>query len=203
LLCHEPTPKRLPLCDDCEPILPWIKNNQTNYSHYFNKLVILFEYDFPINKLITQLKFQHQLPHANLFGKLLTSKIKQSYQNTPLPSLIIPVPLHFKRLKERGFNQALEIAKPISKKLKIPLEKTICYRKKYTEAQSALSQKERRTNLSNAFALIKNIPDKHIALVDDVITTGQTLNELAKILRENGAEKIDVWCCAQTQHIPH
>lgn len=202
LLCHESTRKKLALCDDCEKILPHSNDAliQTNSHHtkYFNQTVILFAYLFPIDKLITRLKFQHQLINASLFGELLSNKISQLYHNQDLPSLLIPVPLHIKRLQERGFNQALEIAKPISKKLNIPIDKKNCMRIRHTEAQSSLSQSDRLKNMTNAFELKKPLKYKHIALIDDVMTTGQTLRELAKTLRQNGAEKIDVWCCAKT-----
>jgi ComF family protein len=128
----------------------------------------------------------------------LRHKIILSYHNQPLPSLIIPVPLHPKRLRERGFNQALEIAKPISKKLKIPIDKKSCYRIRHTAAQSGLSQSDRLKNLANAFEMKKPLIAKHIALIDDVMTTGQTLMELANLLYKNGVEKIDIWCCAKT-----
>lgn len=197
LLCHEFTHKKLALCDDCEKILPHTDDIQ---NPAFNKTIILFDYLFPIDKLITRLKFQHHLINASLFGQLLCNKINQSYHNQDLPSLLIPVPLHKKRLQERGFNQALEIAKPISKKLKISIDKKSCYRIRHTTAQSGLSQSDRLKNLTNAFEIKKNITANHVALIDDVITTGQTLKELAKQLRKNGVDKIDVWCCAKTPH---
>jgi len=195
LLCHESTPKKLALCDDCEKFLPLAENIQ---NPGFNKTIILFDYLFPVDKLITRLKFQHQLINANLFGQLLGNKISQLYHNQELPSLLIPVPLHPKRLRERGFNQALEIAKPISKKLHIAIDKKSCYRIRHTSAQSGLSRSDRLKNLVNAFDLKKPLTSNHVALIDDVITTGQTLRELANLLRKNGVEKIDVWCCAKT-----
>jgi len=195
LLCHESTQKKLALCNDCEKTLPFTEKIQ---NPDFNKTIILFDYLFPVDKLITRLKFQHHLINASLFGQLLSNKISQLYHNQDMPSLLIPVPLHIKRLRERGFNQALEIAKPISKQLKIPIDKKSCYRIRHTAAQSGLSQQDRLKNLKNAFDMKKPLTTKHIALIDDVMTTGQTLKELANLLRKNGVETIDVWCCAKT-----
>lgn len=161
-------------------------------------MLALFDYTFPIDHMITQLKFHEKLIYAKLFGQLLTQKIIQHYKDIPLPALIIPVPLHKKRLQERGFNQALEIAKPISKKLNLKIDKTSCIRKKYTAAQSSLSATERKQNIKHSFELIHPITASHIAILDDVITTGETTRELSEILKNHGVKKIDLWCCAHT-----
>jgi ComF family protein len=198
LLCHESAQQKFALCQDCEKMLPYAQPSRNENNFIFDKTVILFDYLFPIDRLITQLKFQHQLINATLLGKLLLHKIIPVYQNEPYPEVLIPVPLHFKRLRERGFNQALEIAKPMSKKLHIPIDNYSCHRIKHTAAQSTLTQQERLKNLKQAFALKKSFANQHIALIDDVITTGQTLKELATLLRNDGVAKIDVWCCART-----
>jgi len=195
LLCHEITQKTHQLCVDCEKILPKAKN--IIYPD-FHKIIIPFEYNFPMDKLITRLKFQHQLSHAKILGKLLANHVVEHYNNEPLPELLIPIPLHLKRLQERGFNQAAEIAKPLSKTLKIPIEKYAFVRKKHTEAQSSLEKQARLKNIKNAFDMIAPISAKHVAIIDDVVTTGETLKEFAKILRKNGIHKIDAWCLAQT-----
>ena len=133
-------------------------------------------------------------------GELLARKINRFYTSTHQkpPELIIPIPLHKKRLQERGFNQALEMAKIISKKLKITIDYSSCIRIKNTQAQSLLSSKNRQTNLKQAFTLIKPITANHIAILDDVITTGHTIQEFLSILPLH-VKKIDIWCCASTQ----
>lgn len=148
--------------------------------------------------MITQLKFHGKLVYAKLFGQLLAQKIVQHYSTTPLPKLIIPVPLHRKRLQERGFNQALEISRPISNILKIKIDISSCIRKKYTSAQSSLDATERKKNIKNCFELTKPLTVNHVAILDDVITTGETTRELSEILSNRGVEKIDLWCCAHT-----
>lgn len=189
LLCHQHTKNHYDLCTECETELP---------AYTSNKMLALFNYTFPIDHMITQLKFHEKLIYAKLFGQLLAQKIIQQYKDSPLPTLIIPIPLHKKRLQERGFNQALEIAKPISKKLNIKIDKTSCIRKKHTAAQSSLSASERKNNIKNSFELLQPITDFHVAIIDDVVTTGETTRELSETLKKHGVKKIDVWCCAHT-----
>ncbi len=165
----------------------------------FNHTLALLTYIPPITRFITQLKFNRQLLYANMLGNLLAEKIKISKIQSPnsWPDCIIPVPLHRRRLRQRGFNQALEIAKPIAKKLHLPLDYKSCIRSKDTQPQSELPAKKRHHNLKNAFALKKSIATKRVAIIDDVMTTGNTLIELSKLLRKNGVEHIEVWCCAR------
>ena len=143
------------------------------------------------------MKFGHNLIYAKILGELFAHFIQEKYQ-TNLPEIIIPVPLHNSRLRQRGFNQALEIARPIAKKLKTSLDVSSCERSKNTIAQTELNMNERIKNLNNAFALIKSLNYKHVAIFDDVVTTGSTVHELSKVLRKAGVIKIDVWCCAKT-----
>src|SRR5204863_2097157 len=110
------------------------------------------------------LKFQHALQNARLLGELLAEKIRHDwYSNKSLPAAIIPVPLHDQRLKERGFNQALEIARPIAKTLQIPLFVNDFVRKKHTIAQATLPAEQRRRNMRDAFLIKRNLKKQHIA----------------------------------------
>ena len=117
----------------------------------------------------------------------------------PLPEAILPVPLHSTRLRERGFNQALELARPMAQALALPLLIHHSQRTRATVAQTSLSAKQRRKNIRGAFQVTQPLPARHIAIVDDVMTTGQTINELAKTLRKAGATHIDVWVCARAE----
>lgn len=158
----------------------------------------LFPYEPPISKLITALKFHSQLQYANLLGELLLQKIRSDwYKNKPLPDLIIPIPLHHKRLQERGFNQALEIAKPIANALTIPLESLRVQRIKNTRKQSELGAAERYRNMQHAFKVVGNYDNLCIAVLDDVVTTGHTVTEFCQILKQHGAKSIHIWCCAR------
>lgn len=144
--------------------------------------------------LITSLKFGAQYKNARLLGLLLAGCLKQTAER---PDCILPVPLHKARYRERGFNQAIEIARTVSKELQIPLDLTSCRRHSNTPHQTTLTAKQRRKNLKNAFSLIKPVQAKHIALLDDVMTTGSTVYELAYLLKKAGVSRVDVWVCAR------
>ena len=115
-----------------------------------------------------------------------------------MPECVIPIPLHTQRLRERGFNQSLEIAQLITKTLNIPLDYSLCKRNKATPFQSGLTAKQRKLNLKNAFSITKPHQYKHVAIFDDVVTTGTTVNELAKQLKKSGVEIVEVWAITRT-----
>jgi len=166
-------------------------------SQPFAKTIAPYFYHTPIDHLIAQLKFQKQLVYARILGLLLANFLLHHYKNRDTPQIIIPIPLHKYRLKERGFNQSLEIAKPISKLLNIPINIQDCIRSKNTEPQSRLHAKERQNNIHNAFSVTKkSLTGKYVAVIDDVITTGYTRKEFCTCLQRAGACKIDVWACA-------
>lgn len=158
----------------------------------------LSPYQPPVEQLIIQLKFRHKLSIALALGKLLSAKIQTTwYVDRALPQLIIPIPLHPYRLRERGFNQALEIARPIAKACSLPLDSHGVTRIRHTEAQSGLPAAQRKRNIANAFAVHRDYSGLSVAVVDDVITTGSTLAEFCRAIKQNGAKRIDVWCCAR------
>lgn len=179
--------KDLVYCEACETLEP-----------PYDTISALYLYQAPIMQLILELKFKHVLANARLLGELLAQKIKTDwYANQPLPDMILPIPLHFSRLKERGFNQAIEIARPIAKAIKRPLAYHFAQRIKPTSAQATLNLAERRQNIKQAFIIRENISNLHIAVIDDVITTGETIREFCKTLRQSNPRRIDVWCCAR------
>jgi ComF family protein len=114
-----------------------------------------------------------------------------------MPEAILPVPLHARRLRERGFNQSIELARPASRAFGLPLVRDLVKRSRPTSPQTALDIKQRRQNLRNAFVVDGKIPYSHIAILDDVVTTGSTVNELAKVLRRSGVQTIQVWSIAR------
>ena len=190
VLCAIPFPKAHTLnvsliCGKC----------QSNPPHYTTSLIPHL-YASPIKELISQLKFQGNLSYAPLLAQVFIRTLKHRKNN--LPDCIIPVPLHKQRLQERGFNQALELARIIAKQLKIPFDYELCQRNKSTPFQSGLSAKQRKQNLKNAFAIPKSHNYKHVAIFDDVVTTGTTVNELAKQLKQSGVETIEIWAIART-----
>ena len=176
------------LCGQCQQSLPPI-----------DYLVSSLQYVYPVDYLVSQLKFQRDLTHAKIFSQLLLATLQTHFteQSLQLPEIIIPVPLHKKRSRQRGFNQALEIAQPIAKKLNISISANSIKRIKYTQAQSLLNAVERRKNLRNSFTITKPIAAEHIVLVDDVVTTGTTVYELATLLKKSEVKKVGVWAVAR------
>ncbi|MCH9638942.1 MAG: ComF family protein [Betaproteobacteria bacterium] len=155
----------------------------------FTRTIAALRYAFPVDALIHALKYQANLPIAPILAKLLCQYIG----TTQLPDLIIPMPLHPNRLKERGFNQALEISRYIAKQYNVPLLLDGCKRIKHTAPQMGLPWKSRHKNIRNAFACKVELSGMHVAVIDDVMTTGATLNELAKVLNKQGASEISNW----------
>lgn len=212
VFCHERL-QRGDICDKCRIDLPWIINacwhcgsrlsseskqlcgSCVQDSILFSRTIVLFQYQFPIISLITKLKFQEKLSYAQTLGKLLSDRIKKEY--SVLPECILPVPLHKQRLKERGYNQALEIAKPIKKILGININNHAVMRIKNTKPQTLIPAKNRPSNLKDAFFVDTTFRSTHVAIVDDVITTANTIKEMGKALTNQGVKKIDVWCVAR------
>ncbi len=218
LFCLAKVASDLPLCVGCFDDLPW--NNSacfscgsplpfTNEQQYcarcirqpmpFTHSFAMFRYEQPIVQHIIGLKFYQQLGAAAFLGELMALQLQKHYQQQPLPELIIPIPLHPKRLRQRGFNQALLIAKPIARRLGIALSQACCQRIKHTVAQTSLSKQARLKNIRNAFQLTEAIHATHVALVDDVMTTGQTARDLSLLLKKNGVLRVDVWVCAHAR----
>ena len=189
-------------CQGCGLALP--NNDSTcgqclQHAPYFDHLITIGDFRGQLSELITGLKFHRQLSYGQALGKLLLQRVQTDYKHTPLPQLLLPVPLHYKRIRERGFNQSIEIARPLKQQLHIPIDRFSCKRSKYTQAQMQLDKKARKHNLRDAFTIVQPIKAKHIAIIDDVVTTMHTVNSLAKTLAAHGASHIDVWCCARTQ----
>ena len=159
----------------------------------FDSAVIPLLYQPPLDRLILALKFHQGLAHARLLGQLLADAVEASDSR---PQLILPVPLHPGRLRERGYNQALEIARPIAKRLNIPLSLDLVQRTRSTETQTRLKYKERHKNMRGVFEVTRHVPP-HVAIVDDVVTSSATVSALAKALRSAGAMQVDIWAVAR------
>jgi len=159
----------------------------------FTRTIAALRYTFPVDALIHALKYQSNLAIAPVLANLLLEKTSAAKK----PDFIVPMPLHPKRLKERGFNQALEIARYISSHNKITLLPDTCMRVRDTAAQTKLPWKDRQKNIRDAFSCKMDFSSKHVAVVDDVMTTGATLNEISKVLRQCGAEEVSGWMVAR------
>lgn len=163
-----------------------------------DEAIALFHYASPIDMLIRRLKFEGDLACARLLGLLMAAGL--GMRGVSLPDCLVPVPLHRRRLAVRGFNQALELARPIAGALEIPLDYTCCRRVRATTEQSGLSADARRVNLHDAFA-VSGCPANDVAIIDDVMTTGQTIDALAHALKAAGVARVRVWVCARASDL--
>lgn len=154
-------------------------------------------YAFPVDALVQQLKFGGRQPVAPVLGALLARAVRERYGADRLPEAIVPVPLHARRLRERGFNQATLIARAASRALRVPVLANAVQRPRETTAQSGLDLRRRRRNLQDAFVVTAPLP-AHVAIVDDVVTSGSTVASLAGALSRAGATRIDAWAVART-----
>ena len=161
----------------------------------FDRTVAAFAYDFPVDKLIQAVKFSGQLALIDLLGDALAQRIDSR------PDGIIAMPLHPLRLRERGFNQSHLLAQRIALRLNVALLTDACIRTRNTSPQSTLPWQERGKNMRKAFSCSADLSGKHIAIVDDVMTTGASIEELARTLRQAGASQISAWVIACT--LPH
>ncbi len=153
-----------------------------------------FRYGWPLDRLEARFKFGRDLAA----GRALATLWQREGMPLPMPGLLLPVPLHRIRLRQRGYNQALELAKPLARHLGIPLRHDVLLRRRGTAAQTELDAVARRRNVRGAFALRAGIAlPAHVAILDDVMTTGATLAECARVLRHAGVQRVDVWALAR------
>lgn len=200
-LCSQPVESGFALCEPCRKTLPALQQTpaQLDQLNLWSEVIVPYRYSKPLTPLIQQLKFDHKLHYSRLFGSLVLNALQ--HQLIKPPDLILPVPLHPKRLRERGFNQALEIIRTPARELGIPLDTTSCKRSIHTEPQSALNAQERKRNLRNAFHLTTPMNGATVAIFDDVVTTGSTISAVTHALKDSGAGEIQVWALAYTP--PH
>ena len=216
LQCDADGDQGMDLCSRCHKNLPWIKYAcekcalplQTDEAkicgycskrnYYFDCAIAPLEFEGFIREAIYHFKFNQKLNQGKVLAQLFLNYIERT--KIDIPEVIIPVPLHKKRLQKRGFNQALEIARILSKNLGCELSYQSIYRNRNTSTQMELPAKARIKNVKGAFSLkekISHLTNKHVCIVDDVMTTGNTVNEVAKCLQKANVEKIDVWCIAR------
>lgn len=167
----------------------------TNSPPLFHQALTALRYEAPVSHLISSLKFRQRLQLLEPMAKLMVGRLAVVQD---LPEVVIPVPLHPTRLRERGFNQSLEIARLLTKDLQIDLDWRSVRRVRPTPPQTGLSKKERRRNLRSAFIASERLQTRHVALFDDVITTGATLTELTRLLLRSGVKQVDIWALART-----
>jgi ComF family protein len=202
------------ICQDCLADMPWhncAQCPQCGLPAYDNQLCghciqsppdfdtthALFRYEFPIQQMLQRYKYSELLTLGETFGNLLADQMAKNNLGL-MPDLITPMPLHPQRLQTRSFNQSLEMARVVSKKLGIKLNQNICQRIKLAPPQASLPLKERVKNMKGAFACTQPLQGQRIAVIDDVMTTGASLNSLAKTLKKAGASRVECWVIART-----
>mgnify|MGYP003574976634 FL=1 len=215
LLCGKHTQEAHHLCTHCKNSLPIIAQGCVRCGRNlskkgeicgqclkkpppFERAAVISPYQPPINYLIHALKFQSLLSTTRLFSHLLIEKFYAEYTHQGRPDILIPMPLHPHRLRQRGFNQVVEIARMVAKALSIPVDCKGVKRVKHTKMQRLLSAPERHNNMRLAFKACANYKGMTIALLDDVITTGATINDCCRAIKFAGADQIHVWAIAMS-----
>jgi ComF family protein len=158
----------------------------------FDDALAVFDYRFPVDRLIHRFKFAGDLA----VGRWLAHELARSVLALPAPDLLVAPPLTAASLRARGFNQAIEIAKVVGRAVGARVDFTALVKVRDTAPQPALSARERRANLRGAFACRRCFAGEHVAIVDDVLTTGATADALAHVLRQAGAGRISAWSVA-------
>nr|VFK08278.1 MAG: comF family protein [Candidatus Kentron sp. LPFa]VFK24122.1 MAG: comF family protein [Candidatus Kentron sp. LPFa] len=214
LLCGAEAAGREPnLCMACRRELPWISAACSicgvvlpesgicpaclRREQPFRRAYAAFRYAPPISYLVVLMKFRGNLAAARVLGTLLAEHLIAV--NAPRPDAVIPVPLHAGRLRERGFNQAIELSREIAKRWKIPVRRDLVIRQRATPPQTNLPNRAaRQRNVRKAFTLNGSISNvKHVAILDDVMTSGATVAEVARLIAVGGVSRVDVWCCCR------
>ena len=215
VLCGSPGFDDMDICATCYHNLPWIEaactqcalplatgsGDQLNCGRCqqkppaFDHSVSLFSYRDDAIKLVQQLKFNEKLVNSRLLGSMLAAAIKN--HAVEAPDCILPVPLYTKRMRQRGFNQSIELARVVNKACNIPMNVRSVIRVRDTRSQTALDKQQRRKNVRGAFQIAHAFDAQHIAILDDVVTTTSTVNELAQLLKRAGVKRVDVWSIAR------
>ncbi|MBL8201111.1 MAG: ComF family protein [Chromatiales bacterium] len=199
LLCGQATGDLAPVCPGCRGDLPWIDPRNPGPGVIPGVHVrCALRYEYPVDRLVAAAKFGRQLPVARGLGQLLAAGMPPLAEP---PDAVVPVPLHWRREADRGFNQAEEIARGLCDDRGWPLRADLCRRVRPTPEQSGLGAAHRRQNLEGAFALVNPralARCGHILLVDDVLTTGATVAALSGLFLAAGVQQLSVWTAAYT-----
>lgn len=199
-------------CDGCRADLPWNRIAcpgcalpSTSGSlcprclrrpRRFDSAWSAFVLAAPVHGGLLGLKYHARFVQARVLGELMAQALRA--RSEPLPDLLLPVPLHWRRLMSRGYNQALLLARQIGARLDLPIDPRSLHRHGAGRDQIGQSAGARRANLRGVFSASASLKGRHVALVDDVMTTGATFDELARVCRRAGASRIEVWSAART-----
>lgn len=223
LLCDEACVASIALCEACTHELPWLREacricalpmameglvcgQCSRRRPAFRRVEAPWLYGFPVDSLITRFKHQARWPLGRLLGELFGQWLQQRFDDgLPRPDRLIPVPMGSRRWRQRGFNQAQMLAGWLASLLGIPSDHHSLVRRHDTRAQQELGARARQRNLRQAFLVARPmaIAGLHIAVVDDVLTTGATAQAVARCLRDAGARRVDIYCLARTAKPDH
>ncbi len=214
IICQKTVEQNFEICPDCYQALPHndicclhcalplaedINNSVLcgsciQKAPAFDYAHSLFRYEDAVIGLVHQLKFGEKIGFSRSIGEMLLMELLKTNEK---PDCVLPVSLYSSRLRQRGFNQSIEISRVLAKNLAIPIEHTAVVRQRYTAAQTGLNAKQRQKNIKGAFSVVANLNYKHVLIVDDVMTTGATVNELAKVLKKNNVARVGVLSIAR------
>ncbi|HTU65916.1 MAG TPA: ComF family protein [Steroidobacteraceae bacterium] len=184
----------LDLCQHCHADLPWNRQEMPG-------VLAPLRFEHPVDEMVRKLKYRGAIENARVLGVLLAEAARK--RDTPLPRLLVPVPLHPARLRERGFNHAFALARYAGRMLEIPAGRSLTRRVRDTPSQTALDFTARRQNVRGAFAICgpkardRLLGAGHVAIVDDVMTTGSTAAELRAVLYAAGVSRVELWAAAR------
>lgn len=202
--CSADLPPNLYPCPVCaQPLMDqgdtaWPCGHCAREPRMFDRAVAPYLYDYPLDHLIHAFKYHGVLSYGRVLGTLLAYHLRA--RKEALPEALVPVPLHHTRHRERGFNQAYELARPLSSLLGIPIDDNLCRCRRPTVDQTELTAVERRKNVRGAFKLNYRPGYKHVALIDDVLTSGSTANAIARLLKRAGVRRVEIWTIARAGH---
>lgn len=217
-LCDEGCETRQLICGACEAELPWLREQCSicalplpasglicgdclKRPPAFDHVAVPWRFAFPVDSVVSRFKHQANWPLGRVLGEQLARHLHHAFnEGSPRPEALLPVPLANKRLRQRGFNQAQMLADWLAPPLGIAVQSGWLRRDHDTPSQQQLDAASRRRNLRQAFAITKDadLTGRHVAIVDDVLTTGATAEALARLLKRAGATRVDVYCLART-----
>jgi len=214
ILCQQTVKQNFEVCPDCYQALPHNDvcclrcalplaeeiNNAVlcgaciQNAPAFDYAHSLFRYEGDVIGLVHQLKFGEKIGFARTIGEMLLTLLLKTNEK---PDCLLPVSLHKSRLRQRVFNQSIEISRVLAKNFAIAIEHSAVVRHRSTSAQTGLNAKQRKKNIEGAFSVVGKLNYKHVLIIDDVMTTGSTVNELAKLLKKNKVERVGVLSIAR------
>ena len=204
------------VCKQCYPLLPWCQSTCTQCGAFvpanninrllcgschtkrpfFDRLYAAFWYRPPINQLMVGFKYSQRWENLRLLVHLFSTNHPEISEDT----LLLPVPSHPQRIRSRGFNAVVELTRLLKVNRYVNCDTSYIRRIFPTHTQTGMSKRQRRTNVSNAFKIVKPITHSKVILFDDVVTTCATVNEISRCLKREGVKNIEVWTIARTEN---